>query len=377
MAPRRGGGGGGGSRISAPSCPGAFSYTTDIIFFAGDVAFFVLFFAVFITGLRMRKRARSGKKLIGFPYFLSIFCLVVAFCFSWISRLLQECQVGSHDGVYYWQIAIDIFSGVGNWLLLFVVVWTLNKILREHLGYHSTVSTIIFMALLVFMGLLTAARIVLGSYNSWAYTIISPDSYTSMLWEAAEKLCIVYWVFYLSSTIVSLSFSLSAIASMKSKHLDGAVSHSYFDGDAKTDLLQRLLGWVIGLLITMVLWIIFVIVSVASDLTGFIDSWITAVVVSYVGNLLQTFTFVVLFIIAKKADWSHDAHDDQDTPSYLAAQPNVAYTPGAAQFQPYVSVPQPQYTNFHAAPQPQLYDYSQKSVYTYDACVHNGLPHAR
>lgn len=141
----------------------------------------------------------------------------------WVSRLLKECEVGSYYGIYYWRIAIDIFSGVGNWLLLFVVVWTLNKILREHLGYHSTVSKTIFMALLVFMGLLTAARIVLGSYNSWAYTVISPDPYTSMLWEAAEKLGIVYWVFYLSSTIVSLSFSLSTIASMKSKHLGGAV----------------------------------------------------------------------------------------------------------------------------------------------------------
>lgn len=282
--------------------------------------------------------------------------------------------------MYYWRIAIDIFSGVGNWLLLFVVVWTLNKILRDHLGYHSTISKVIFMALLVFMGLLTSARIVLGSYNSWAYTVYLSDSYTSMLYEAADKLGIVYWAFYLSSTIVSLSFSLSTVCSMKSKHLAGAVRYTRAPKtyrDRTTNLIQRLLGWVIALLISMIVWIIFSIVSLASTLTGFIDNWITAVVVLYVGYLLQAFVFVVIFLIARKADWSHHADHDQETPSYLGAQPNVAYTPGPTQFQPYV--PQPQYANFQGGPQPHMqhYDDSQKSVYTYDACVNNGLPHAR
>ncbi|KAK1958806.1 hypothetical protein LY78DRAFT_725633 [Colletotrichum sublineola] len=298
MAPKRGKGGSSGGNPSIPaSCPGAFLSPDSVVDFVLCILVFVVFVAVFFWRCSSNVRTSAGKKLIGLPYVLSVICFLIGYACLWISVLLQECKVGSYYDFYYWAIAVNILIGIGNWLLLFVIVWTLNTMLQEHLGYRMNVCKVICKVILAVTGMLTCARIGLSSYNLWTIPEYWFPSELEILYDGYLKLNVAYWGFYLLSTITSGVFSLITIISLKSRRF----------------ISSRLLGWIVTLLISNVIWVLLIMVLCSSDITASIDSWTTRTVVGYPADFFQALSCLLFIFIAKDSAWSMETSTGTNT----------------------------------------------------------------
>ncbi|KZL87960.1 hypothetical protein CI238_12565 [Colletotrichum incanum] len=298
MAPKRGKGGSSGGNPSIPaSCPGAFSSQDSLVDFVLSILVFVFFVAVFFSRCSSNVRVSAGKKLIGLPYVLSVICFLIGYACLWISLLLRECEVGSYYDFYYWAIAVNILIGIGNWLLLFVIVWTLNTMLQEHLGYRMNACKVICIVIIAVTGMLTCARIGLNSYNLWTVPEYWLPSETEILYDAYPKLNVAYWGFYLLSTITSGVFSLITTISLKSRRF----------------LSSRLLGWIVTLLISNVIWVLLIMVLCSSAIIASLDSWTTRTVVGYTADIFQALSCLLFIFVAKDSAWSMETSTGTNT----------------------------------------------------------------
>ncbi|WQF87721.1 hypothetical protein CDEST_12735 [Colletotrichum destructivum] len=293
MAPKGGKGGSSGGNLSIPaSCPGAFSSPDSLVVFVLSILVFVFFVAVFFLRCSSNVRVSPGKKLVGLPYVLSVTCFLIGFACHWISLLFRECDVGSYYDFYYWKIAVNVLIGIGNWFLLFVIVWTLNTMLQEHLGYRMTSCKVVCIVILAVTGMLTCARIGLGSYDLWILAEYWESSY-----DAYPKLNVAYWGFYLLSTVTSGIFSLITAIPLNSRLLLGS----------------RLLGWIVTLLISNVIYVLLITVLCLLDLMASIDSWITWTVVGYTADFFRALTCLLFIFVAHNLAWSKETSTGTNT----------------------------------------------------------------
>lgn len=145
------------------------------------------------------------------------------YALSVISQVLQECDTITIYDYYNWQIPIVIFSFLSYWLLLFVVVYTLNAMLREHLGQFTAVFKIACLAIVGIMGALTCGLIGVVSYNRWTNTEAGLDRDATFFVDAEVNLRIAYWVLYLLSVLAAGALALLTIFQLRSRRDRGGV----------------------------------------------------------------------------------------------------------------------------------------------------------
>ncbi|KAJ4375161.1 hypothetical protein N0V83_002245 [Neocucurbitaria cava] len=344
MAPRRGGGSGGGGSIS--TCPGAFSETYSQVNLANIVLFFVITLGISIALCSIRKKSGAGKKILGIPYIIALFLFLISYALDLISLVLQECDATTNNDTYFSiYIATNVFWYLAFWLLLFIVVYVLNTMLRQHLGGATRVFNIVYLAIVGVMFALTAVQIGISSYNLWTQTDAGYDSNSEMIVRPAEELRIAYNVLYLLSVLASGALALMTVFALRSRR--------HAAGD--------LLGWIIALYVVMLVWCIIGVVFAASFLQDKELTYTTTQALSWIYNLFQALTFIFLLCIAKHVAWTKSAE--------TTTAPNSVYAPVAVQQQPaYMPAAYPQqqqyaYNGNNINGQQQYHHYNQAPVY--------------
>jgi hypothetical protein len=134
---------------------------------------------------------------------------------SIIATVLLQCEATEIYSIYRLQIPITIFINLSYWFLLFVVVFTLNSMLRQQLGHVGI------------MGALTAGKIGLSSYINWSQTEVgwSRSSYNRGLVLTLQQYNVAYYSLYLVSVLVSGGLALMSIMSLRSRRSPAGVSH--------------------------------------------------------------------------------------------------------------------------------------------------------
>ncbi|KAI8938269.1 hypothetical protein NX059_005928 [Plenodomus lindquistii] len=288
MAPRRGGSSY-GSSSSSSTCPGAFEDTQSQVYFACIVLFFLVYIGIAIGLCVVRKKSGAGTRLIGVPYMSALFFMLVAYALDLVSMVLLECGTVAST-LYSLAIASSIFYLLAYWTLLFVVVYTLNTLLREHLESPSKAIKMLLLAIVGVMFAITAAHIGVTSYNLWAATDDGYSSNANFIIHPAEQLRVAWNVMYFLSVITAGVLSLLTIFAMRSRRQSGS----------------GLLGWVIALTFSMAVWIIIGVVVAASYLTDDFNiiTFETNAALMYIQSFFQAMSFIILLCIARHGAWS-------------------------------------------------------------------------
>jgi hypothetical protein len=180
----------------------------------------------------------------------------------------------------------DCIAIVG--LLLVVVVWTLNTMLRAQLGHSTTVFKAIYIVIVAIMGALTCVLIGLACYNDWTQTQVGRVRYTVYLFDVEAKYRVAYHTLYLLSVLASGGLAVMTIMSLRSKRHPA--------GD--------LIGWVIALTAVMAFWVIIRLVMGAAYLNDNYYSWEEALALSWLSLLGQVLSFIFILCIAKHQSWN-------------------------------------------------------------------------
>ncbi|KAF1848429.1 uncharacterized protein K460DRAFT_275791 [Cucurbitaria berberidis CBS 394.84] len=296
------------------SCPGAFAETYSQVNLANIVLYFAVFLGISIALCSVRKKSGAGRKILGLPYILAIFLFLLSYGLELIAAILQECDTINTDRYYSLLIATNVFWYLAYWLLLFVVVYVLNTMLRERLSGVTAVYKVIYIAILGVMFAITCGQIGLTCYNLWTQTEAGYDANADLIVHPAEQLRVAYSVLYLISVIASGALSLMTIATLRSRR------HPVGD----------LQGWIIALIFSMVIWVLLSVVFAAAYLQDTLLTFEASAALTYISNFFQALSFIFLLGIAKHAAWNKTAE------SAAAAQ---GYPPVVAQQQYYYQQP--------------------------------------
>lgn len=145
---------------------------------------------------------------------------------SMATGIIAQCDI-SRNTYYILVLVYSVTGFLGDWLLTFVMVFTLNKVLREHLGNFSIANK---YSLLVVMGLVAAvsiAQLAVSCYNIW--TVTDAGYYKNALYEPAERLRVAWAAICLAATLAGGAFAITTIRAMRSRrHACGVslLSHS-------------------------------------------------------------------------------------------------------------------------------------------------------
>jgi len=336
MAPKggRGGGGGGGRGGSISSCPDAFQSTTSQVYFANDVVFFVFFLGIALALCSIRKKGGQGKKLIGVPYILALFFFILTYACSIVATVLSQCEVGDSDSIYNWNIAITVFTYLGYWLILFVLVYQLGAMLREQVGKFSLPFKIIYLAVMGVMGALTVSLMGVACYNLWTLTDAGTYRDGDSLFMTAAHFRVAYYVLYMLSVLGAGALALITVLSLRSR--------SNPAGD--------LIGWIVTLFVATLVWVCLCIAAAAISISSAYLDFVQSAVILWLTNFFQVLTFIFILCIAKHRCWNKPTPTDQNMlPNPYAPttqQQQYAYN-GQPNSQPYYYQPAPR----HDAPE--------------------------
>jgi hypothetical protein len=190
-----------------------------------------------------------------------------------IATLLLQCGATSPYTAIDWSIAINVFINIGYWLLLVVVVYTLNIMLRQQLGQVPALLKIALLSIVGLMGVLTGVKIGLTSYVTW--TQLNGYSsfgyrYGSFSYTAVQQFTTAYMSLYLVSVFAAGALALMSIMSLRSRR--GPAGVSLVESLPTTNqltVLQDLVGWVIALFLSMFFWVLIWVVSSKFEPTNY------------------------------------------------------------------------------------------------------------
>jgi hypothetical protein len=145
-----------------------------------------------------------------------------------LGTTLSQCSV--FDNVYDWYnfvITYTVFFNIAQWLLLFVQVWGVNRMLVQRLGSGQAVVKIVTLAITGIMAALAAGLTGLGCYNRWQLTSsVSYSRYRSLHTRDDErKLGAAYWILYLLSVLAGSAISVALLLRIRSKSIAVNVSN--------------------------------------------------------------------------------------------------------------------------------------------------------
>ncbi|KAJ4366527.1 hypothetical protein N0V95_000193 [Ascochyta clinopodiicola] len=286
-----------------------------------DYACVVVFLAVYLGTLIalcvIRRRTGAGKHLIGLPYILAISFGFIQQALSFVSSTLQACEVnaGSND-IYGWIIANQVFYGLETIMLLFVVLWTLNTMLRKQLGHNPSALRMSLIAVLAILGVLNAVSVILYCYTSW----LNMGYYRSydFNYAAVYYVDLTFWCVYLASILASAALSLLAGRSLGTK------------GVARGSLML----WISFLYLSLFVYSLLPIIRASVILTPEAQfSSAGSVAMYWISSSFHALAFISIIGIAKDATWrpnafaatgvpaeyEHDAYNYQQDPVYVGA----------------------------------------------------------
>jgi hypothetical protein len=142
-----------------------------------------------------------------------------------IATLLLACGTTDSYTAINWSIAINVFLNISQWLLLFVVVYTLNIMLRQQLGHVPMILKMALLFVVGLMGVLTCVKIGLTNYlNSMQLKGYSRYGYGSISYLAVQHFNTAYISLYLVSVFAAGALALMSIMSLRSRRGPAGVS---------------------------------------------------------------------------------------------------------------------------------------------------------
>ncbi|KAL5384145.1 hypothetical protein PMIN06_005737 [Paraphaeosphaeria minitans] len=276
----------------------------------------------------------------------------VAWALVILGTVLGECWVLPSAFDYYnFVITFNVFFNIGQWLLLFIQVWGVNRLLSKRLGSDQAVVKVTTLAVTGVMAVLTAGYIGLSSYNRW--TVVNGWGYDAPLehidrtkMDDERKLAAAYWILYLLSVIAGGAISAALLMQMRSKSI------------AVNDVTKR----TIALILFMLLWVIFQLVTIVEDLEDKYFSIDTNTAMYYLDCFFQVFSYLAIVRLCKLNFWKEGAAQ--------TAYHTMGY--GQSEFAP-VQPPQQQYVYSGQPSQP--YQYHQQPFHHNVSAFVNGNGH--
>jgi len=233
---------------------------------------------------------------------------------------------------------------IGYWLLLVVVVFTLNTMLRRQLstGHSNSIFKIVPLAIIGLTGALACVVAGMTAYvnaemgRSYAsrYRYRFPN--LGNVIEPLSGIRVAFYSLYLVSLLVAGALALKTVMSLRKAGRAGGVSFDKIRTNMSlTVMLQGLVGWVIALTISMMLWTICTLVAAVWNLQALYVNVYTVesyLALAYLSTLGQVLSFIFILCIAKHGSWKTATGAEP-----MAYQPQ--YSPVANQsappYQPY------------------------------------------
>lgn len=234
---------------------------------------------------------------------------------------------------------------IGYWLLLVVVVFTLNTMLRRQLGtgHSNAIFKIVPLAIIGLLGALACVVAGMTAYvnaemgRSYAYRYRYRFSNLGDVIEPLSGIRVAFYSLYLVSLLVAGALALTTVMSLRKAGKAGGVS---FDTQIRTKLsltlmLQGLIGWVVALTIAMALWTICTLVVAVWNLHAFyvniytVESYLT---LAYLSTFGQAFSFIFILCISKHGSWKTSTSAE---PMAYQSQYSPVTNPSAPPYQPY------------------------------------------
>ncbi|EMD97109.1 hypothetical protein COCC4DRAFT_41208 [Bipolaris maydis ATCC 48331] len=268
-------------------CGDALSFYITKINFSYYITFIIIFVAIFIASLFVRKRISGpGKSLIGFAYILTLLLAITCLVIDFAALLRSLCGTGGFPESRDMAIASNTLGFISVWGMLFLVVYQVNILLRKQLGSAVMMFRIICVAMVGVIGALYIASLSISSYLWWE----TPNMWRDDQWSlqlSSQRLSLAVRALYLLCVIVSAALSTMTLSGLRRAQLAA--------GD--------LIGWVAALHIFMFIWsgLSVVLQALSLYLRDFDPK--TSIALSYVLIVFQALSFVALLGIAKHSCW--------------------------------------------------------------------------
>ncbi|KAF3045176.1 hypothetical protein E8E12_010361 [Didymella heteroderae] len=281
--------------------------------YARGVVFLAVYLGIFITLFVARRRVGAGKRLIGWAYTGALFFTVIQYIFQFVLSTLNACDaLNDRTSVYDTNIASMVFSWLQTMLLLYVVFYLLNIMLRKQLGQNLSVLKVVFGIDLLILGvLLLTTTAMLCQYYYWyghgSYWRSGPTSV-----YASVYINLAFNAFQVLSIIGSGVLSILAVKSLKQRSM------------AQTSLLLWVTVLHFGLLFSAVWTLTLNAMSLGGPLYNTQTSY---EVLSWFSEIFYAVAVASIIVIARNSVWRSAAYAEQqqyacqqEAPVYDGAQ---------------------------------------------------------
>ncbi|KAL6156698.1 hypothetical protein ACJQWK_06245 [Exserohilum turcicum] len=199
---------------------------------------------------------------------------------------MTQCGIYNNHAYEAIYTTANILYNLGIWALLFVVLYTLNSMLRRQLGSPGRIVTGIPLAVCGIVLALTIVYLGLVSYT-WLNRAYNYDISSDSLVHPTQRLVLALRAIYLFSVMLSFALSAMNISALRRARLPG--------GD--------LVGWVVVLHVCMFIWALLAVVWTGMSIFTYDWALEASLAVMYVTAFFRTISFVVLLGIAKHVCW--------------------------------------------------------------------------
>lgn len=230
---------------------------------------------------------------------------------SFLSTTLVACEATNDRTSFYdWNVANSVFYGVTTFLLLFVVIYTLNTMLRKHLGHSpSALKVVAGLALFVLGGLLVP-YIVIQCYLSWQYRDISKTPDIKIDVFATRYISLAFDGMFLICVLGFGALSIRTARSIKKKYGTSNVSTSVGRHMPSLTHKQSLTIRISVLVISLVgLNMVSIIYTAGMMSYHIFFTSASYVVIFYLLSIFPAIAFVSIIVIAKDPAWKFNNHE--------------------------------------------------------------------
>jgi voltage-gated potassium channel Kch len=208
-----------------------------------------------------------------------------------IDILLVECDTFANFWDHYKiLVPVIIFAYLAYFLLLVMVVYNVNDLLRQQHGHNPSYVKYIYGSTLVVVGGVTVGLIVL---ECWSY-------FNNFVF-AGPRIRLAFYVLYMLAVIIASVMAAATIFSMRSRGTSNRVSSPSYLSPSCTPLTrsQNLITWTGAVMFSMLFWII---LSVAQSAAYFSFTYLgdtTYQAFYWLENIFKAFAWICLLFIAK------------------------------------------------------------------------------
>ncbi|KAF1931641.1 uncharacterized protein M421DRAFT_2288 [Didymella exigua CBS 183.55] len=274
--------------------------------YAHAVVFLAVFLGILVTLCVVRKRAGAGKRLIGLAYIGALSLVAIQYAFQFIMRTLSACEVlNDNRSAFNTSIAGLVLSWISTMLLLYVVFYLLNMMLRKQLGQNLSVLRVVFGIDLFILGvLLFTYTVMLCQY----YYELGRNDYFNpgVNIAAAIYISLAFDALHVLSIIGSGALSVLAVKSLRQRSMAQS----------------SLLAWVALLHFSLLVSAVWSLTATAIQVGGGLYyGEIAYTVMSWISSTFYALAFVIIIVIARNPVWGSTADTVQQQYAYHQEDP--------------------------------------------------------